>query len=138
MNIYKALSILLKDSADYNFEDKVAKAAVKIAQNQIGDVRIDPQIMETINALRQENVLLKQQYTKLFTENQQLKGNLLNAEGNQVPSGVEIFDSSITPGGQVVQVDNATQPVTVRNQNYTPSPSMLINENGTQINSPKN
>ena len=79
MNIYRKLSLLLKDASTFEFEDKVVQTANRIAQIQ-GDVRVNSEITGMLAALQQENALLKQQYTKLYLENQQLKQQIQQQE----------------------------------------------------------
>jgi hypothetical protein len=135
MNIYRKLSTLLKDASTFEFEDKVVQTVNRIAQNQ-DDVRVNSEIMGMISALQQENTLLKQQYTKLFLENQQLKGTMLDTAS--VPSGVQVSESPNMAGGLNVQVDNTTQPVLVKNLNNQESGKATLNEFGYTQNSNTN
>ena len=135
MNIYRKLSTLLKDATTLEFEDKVVQAVKRIAQNQ-GDVRVNSEIKGMIKALHEENTALKQQYTKLFLENQQLKGTMLDTAS--VPSGVQVSESPNMAGGLNVQVDNTTQPVLVKNLNNQESGKATLNEFGYTQNSNTN
>ena len=135
MNIYRKLSTLLKDASTFEFEDKVVQTVNRIAQNQ-GDVRVNSEIMEMYSSLQQENTLLKQQYTKLFLENQQLKGTMPDSE--TVPSGVQVSESPNMAGGLNVQVDSTTQPVLVKNLNNQESGKATLNEFGYTQNSNTN
>jgi hypothetical protein len=135
MNIYRKLSTLLKDASTFEFEDKVVQTVNRIAQNQ-GDVRVNSEIMGMISSLQQENTLLKQQYTKLFLENQQLKGTMLDSA--TVPSGVQVSESPNMAGGLNVQVDSTSQPVLVKNVNFQESGKATLNEFGYTQNSNTN
>ena len=135
MNIYRKLSTLLKDATTLEFEDKVVQAVKRIAQNQ-DDVRVNSEIMGMISALQQENTLLKQQYTKLFLENQQLKGTMLDTAS--VPNGVQVSESPNMAGGLNVQVDSTSQPVLVKNLNNQESGKATLNEFGYTQNSNTN
>ena len=135
MNIYRKLSALLKDASTFEFEDKVVQTVNRIAQNQ-GDVRVNSEIMEMYSSLQQENTLLKQQYTKLFLENQQLKGTMLDSA--TVPSGVQVSESPNMAGGLNVQVDSTSQPVLVKNVNFQESGKATLNEFGYTQNSNTN
>ncbi len=135
MNIYRKLSTLLKDASTLEFEDKVVQTVNRIAQNQ-DDVRVNSEIMGMISALQQENTLLKQQYTKLFLENQQLKGTMLDTAS--VPSGVQVSESPNMAGGLNVQVDSTSQPVLVKNLNNQESGKATLNEFGYTQNSNTN
>lgn len=135
MNIYRKLSTLLKDATTLEFEDKVVQTVKRIAQNQ-GDVRVNSEIMGMISALQQENTALKQQYTKLFLENQQLKGTMLDSA--TVPSGVQVSESPNMAGGLNVQVDSTSQPVLVKNVNFQESGKSTLNEFGYTQNSNTN
>ena len=135
MNIYRKLSTLLKDASTFEFEDKVVQTVNRIAQNQ-GDVRVNSEIMGMISSLQQENTLLKQQYTKLFLENQQLKGTMLDSA--TVPSGVQGSESPNMAGGLNVQVDSTSQPVLVKNVNFQESGKATLNEFGYTQNSNTN
>ena len=132
MNIYRKLSTLLKDASTFEFEDKVVQTVNRIAQNQ-GDVRVNSEIMGMISSLQQENTLLKQQYTKLFLEHQQLKGT-----SETVPSGVQVSESPNMAGGLNVQVDSTSQPVLVKNVNFQESGKATLNEFGYTQNSNTN
>jgi hypothetical protein len=135
MNIYRKLSTLLKDASTFEFEDKVVQTVNRIAQNQ-GDVRVNSEIMGMISSLQQENTLLKQQYTKLFLENQQLKGTMLDSA--TVPSGVQVSESPNMAGGLNVEVDSTSQPVLVKNVNFQESGKATLNEFGYTQNSNTN
>lgn len=135
MNIYRKLSTLLKDASTFEFEDKVVQTVNRIAQNQ-GDVRVNSEIMGMISSLQQENTLLKQQYTKLFLENQQLKGTMLDSA--TVPSGVQVSESPNMAGGLNVQVESTSQPVLVKNVNFQESGKATLNEFGYTQNSNTN
>ena len=135
MNIYRKLSTLLKDATTLEFEDKVVQTVKRIAQNQ-GDVRVNSEIMGMISALQQENTALKQQYAKLFLENQQLKGTTLDSP--PVPSGVQVIESPNMAGGLNVQVDSTSQPVLVKNLNNQESGKATLNEFGYTQNSNTN
>ena len=135
MNIYRKLSTLLKDASTLEFEDKVVQTINRIAQNQ-DDVRVNSEIMGMISALQQENTLLKQQYTKLFLENQQLKGTMLDTAS--VPNGVQVSESPNMAGGLNVQVDSTSQPVLVKNLNNQESGKATLNEFGYTQNSNTN
>ena len=135
MNIYRKLSTLLKDASTLEFEDKVVQTINRIAQNQ-DDVRVNSEIMGMISALQQENTLLKQQYTKLFLENQQLKGTMLDTAS--VPNGVQVSESPNMAGGLNVQVDSTSQPVLVKNLNNQESGKTTLNEFGYTQNSNTN
>ena len=135
MNIYRKLSTLLKDASTLEFEDKVVQTVNRIAQNQ-DDVRVNSEIMGMISALQQENTLLKQQYTKLFLENQQLKGTMLDTAS--VPNGVQVSESPNMAGGLNVQVDSTSQPVLVKNLNNQESGKATLNEFGYTQNSNTN
>ena len=141
MNIYRKLSTLLKDASTFEFEDKVVQTVNRIAQNQ-GDVRVNSEIMGMISSLQQENTLLKQQYTKLFLEHQQLKGTSETVpSGVQVsksPNGVQVSESPNMAGGLNVQVDSTSQPVLVKNVNFQESGKATLNEFGYTQNSNTN
>jgi hypothetical protein len=135
MNIYRKLSTLLKDATTLEFEDKVVQAVKRIAQNQ-GDVRVNSEIKGMIKALHEENLQLKQQYTRLLLENQQLKGTTLDSP--TVPSGVKVIESPNMAGGLNVQVDNTSQPVLVNNLHNQQSDKATLNESGYTLNSNTN
>lgn len=137
MNVYKTLINLLNTAPTFNFEDKVVKTAVRIAQDG-GDTRINGEVLELIAALQQENVLLKQNNLKLNVQIQQLTGNMANMEGNQIPDDLNINESTITPGGIVVTPKEVNKPVTLRNENYQPSSVVTVGPMGIQQNSPTN
>jgi len=137
MNVYKTLINLLNTAPTFNFEDKVVKTAVRIAQDG-GDTRINGEVLELIAALQQENALLKQNNLKLNVQIQQLTGNMANMEGNQIPDDLNINESTITPGGIVVTPKEVNKPVTLRNENYQPSSVVTVGPMGIQQNSPTN
>jgi hypothetical protein len=137
MNVYKTLINLLNSAPTFNFEDKVVKTAVRIAQDG-GDTRINGEVLELIAALQQENALLKQNNLKLNVQIQQLTGNMANMEGNQIPDDLNINESTITPGGIVVTPKEVNKPVTLRNENYQPSSVVTVGPMGIQQNSPTN
>jgi hypothetical protein len=144
MNVYKTLINLLNSAPTFNFEDKVVKTAVRIAQNG-GDTRINGEVLELIAALHQENAALhrenalyKQNNLKLNVQIQQLTGNMANMEGNQIPDDLNINESTITPGGIVVTPKEVNKPVTLRNENYQPSSVVTVGPMGIQQNSPTN
>ena len=138
MNPYSTLIKLLKSAPTFDYQDRVIDTAIRIAQNENNDIRINNEVLELIASLQQENLTLKQTNFRLNTQIQQLSGNLASAEGNQTPSNLEIYDSSITPGGIVVQTDSVVQPVTLRNENYIDAPVATLSPHGYQLNSPKN
>jgi len=131
MNIYRKLSLLLKDASTFEFEDKVVQTASRIAQIQ-GDVRVNSEITGMLAALQQENALLKQQYTKLYLENQQLKGAVL--ESPSMPSGIKVTDSPNEAGKLNVQV-GPSQAVMLNTQQSTKG---TMNDIGFTLNSQEN
>lgn len=127
MNIYRKLSLLLKDASTFEFQDKIVQTINRIAQNQ-GDVRVNSEITGMISALQQENALLKQQYTKLYLENQQLKGAVL--ETPTMPNGIKVTESPNEAGKLNVQVA-PSQAVLLNTQKSTNS---TLNDVGFTLN----
>lgn len=138
MNIYEVLNNLLNDATTYDFQDKVISAAIRVAKLDQNETRINNQVLERIIALQNENTLLKQISTKLLTENQNLKANVMGLEGNQVPENLQISQSNVTPGGMVVETEEVNQPLTVRNEGFQTTPAVSVTQLGVQHNSPIN